>query len=80
MLKNDYLVAKIGVDTFENEPYVKSDVSNSRTGGSADPVRKGRKVHPLRREKGLELRLDERAVVREELLWSLLLNEFLFQV
>ena len=27
MLQNDYLVAKIGVDTAENEPYVKSDVS-----------------------------------------------------
>ena len=24
MLNNDYLVAKIGVDTAENEPYVKS--------------------------------------------------------
>ena len=27
MLTNDYLVAKIGVDTAENEPYVKRDVS-----------------------------------------------------
>ena len=25
MLQNDYLLAKIGVDTAENEPYVKSD-------------------------------------------------------
>ena len=27
MLKNDYLVAKIGVDTAENEPRIASDVS-----------------------------------------------------
>ena len=26
MLQNDYLLAKIGADTAENEPYVKSDV------------------------------------------------------
>ena len=29
MLQNDYLVAKIGVDTAENEPYVKSDVTRA---------------------------------------------------
>jgi len=27
MLQNDYLLAKIGADKAENEPYVKSDVS-----------------------------------------------------
>ena len=27
MLQNDYLLAKIGADPAENEPYVKSDVS-----------------------------------------------------
>ena len=36
MLQNDYLVAKIGVDTAENEPYVKSLAVVARLTSLAD--------------------------------------------
>ena len=57
MLQNAYLVAKIGIDTAENEPPIKSDVSwpisdqECDTASDARPSA-SRMAHSLRRRRG----------------------------